>query len=69
MEILRLKEIELLKTLKDKKIIKILIGTRRVGKSILLAQFQNKIINEYLIDSSCIQVYDFNDKRFVKQYD
>jgi predicted AAA+ superfamily ATPase len=40
MEIMRKKELKKLLSLKDEKIIKILIGTRRVGKSTTLYRFK-----------------------------
>jgi predicted AAA+ superfamily ATPase len=69
MEILRIAELDALDSLREKRIIKVLIGTRRVGKSVLLFQFQNRLINKFFVNPNYIQTYDFNDKVTLKKYD
>jgi predicted AAA+ superfamily ATPase len=56
---------ELISTI-DNKLIKILIGTRRIGKSYILEMFQKYLIKLGNFEN-CF-TYDFNDKIILTKY-
>ena len=56
----RKESMSLLEKWRDKKIIKVVTGVRRCGKSSLLRMFRNKII-ESGVDNNHIQEYNFED--------
>jgi predicted AAA+ superfamily ATPase len=61
--------LEKLKKLKDKHIIKIITGVRRCGKSTLLAQYYNYLVNDLKIDDRKIIFIKFDDKKNEKLKD
>jgi predicted AAA+ superfamily ATPase len=60
------KYIDELIQLKNKPYIKVLIGLRNCGKSTILRQFKNKIINDFNIKDNQIIEYNFNNPKFEK---
>jgi predicted AAA+ superfamily ATPase len=58
--IIRSKYIERLEDLRDKQIIKVLVGVRRSGKSVLLQEFQQVLLDTG-VSPSQIQSYNFED--------
>jgi predicted AAA+ superfamily ATPase len=66
MEILRKESLEKLILWKDKHFIKVITGLRRCGKSTLLNQYKNLLIQQYHIKDKQILSYDFNDPMLTK---
>jgi predicted AAA+ superfamily ATPase len=62
----RIAYISKLITSKDTHNVKIITGIRRVGKSTLLEQYKEKIINTFSISKKQIIEYDLNDKIILK---
>jgi predicted AAA+ superfamily ATPase len=58
--IIRSSYLERLKNLKDKQIIKVLVGVRRAGKSVLLHEFRQQLLDE-AVSAEQIQSYNFED--------
>jgi predicted AAA+ superfamily ATPase len=63
MEILRENYINRLIRYKEKHIIKVITGVRRCGKSTILKQFKNALLENHDIKSSQIIEFDFSDDR------
>lgn len=64
MEIIRKTYVEEILTLKDKPFIKVITGVRRCGKSTILRQYRNLLVEQYKISKSNIISYDFNEPEF-----
>jgi predicted AAA+ superfamily ATPase len=64
MEIIRKTYVEEILTLKDKPFIKVITGVRRCGKSTILKQYRNLLVEQYKISKSNIISYDFNEPKF-----
>lgn len=62
MEIIRTQYLEKLRLVRDKKLIKVITGIRRVGKSTLLKQFRDELLAEG-IDASRVQFLNFEEER------
>jgi len=56
----RKKYMSLLEKWKDRKIIKVVTGIRRCGKSSLLRMFRDKLLLSG-VDESCVQEYNFEN--------
>jgi predicted AAA+ superfamily ATPase len=69
MVIERTKYLDDIEKYKDKHVIKILVGTRRVGKSFILKSFKKLLVEKYVVNEKQIISLDFNDKLIVKKYD
>ncbi|MBR2855440.1 ATP-binding protein [Candidatus Saccharibacteria bacterium] len=61
MEILRTQYLEKLRAVKDKRLIKVITGMRRVGKSTLLRQFRDEILSSG-VSQKRTQFYNFEEK-------